>query len=107
MIFFDCCLLGPTKSCTYCADQAAGSFFVITSLKKTVLERLKLCQGNTISSGILLLIHLHCKLGLNQYIDGDNSDNSWSSLFMLEAEEIPRAVTLNAVLLLVLWAVIG
>lgn len=48
-------------------------------------------------------IHLHRKLELNQCI----GDNSWSSISMLEAEEIPRAVTLNAVFLLVLWAVIG
>lgn len=100
MIFLDCCHLGPTKSSTYCPDQAAGSFFVIRSLRKTVfLENLKLCQCNTISSEILLLIHLHFRLELSQYIGGDNS---WSSLFMLEAEEIPREVTLNAAFLLVL-----
>lgn len=100
MIFLDCCHLGPTKSSTYCADQAASSFFVIRSLRKTVfLENLKLCQCHTISSEILLLIHLHFRLELNQYIGGDNS---WSSLFMLEAEEVPREVTLNAAFLLVL-----
>lgn len=93
MIFFDCCHLGPTKSSTCCADQAVGSFSVIISLKKAVLEKLKLYQCNTMSSEMLLLIHLHFKLELSQYIDGDNS---WSSLFMLEAEEIPKAVTLNA-----------
>lgn len=99
MIFFDCCHLGPTKSSSYCADQAAPTFSVIISLKKRVLEKLKPCQCNTMSSEMLLLIHLHFKLELSQYIDGDNS---WSSLFMLEAEEIPRAVTPNAGFLSVL-----
>lgn len=39
MIFFDCCHLGPTKSSPYCADQAAGSFSVIISLKRRVFLR--------------------------------------------------------------------
>lgn len=88
MIFFDCCHLVPTKSSTYCADQAAGSFFVIISIKKTVfLRKTKTVPMQYHPSEILLLIHLHFKLELNQYID---RGNSWSSLFMLEAEEISQ-----------------
>lgn len=94
----------PSPALTVLIRLLAPFLLLYHSKGEPLLEKLKPCQCNAISSEILLLIHLLFKLELNQYIDGDSS---WSSLFMLEAEQAPRAVTLNAGFLWVLEAVIG
>lgn len=76
-----------------------SSFFVVLSFERTVcLRKTKTIamQCNTMSSEISLLIHLLCKWELNQH---NCEVNSWSSLFVLKAEENPRKVTLNAIFL--------